>query len=100
MPEGGFVYPNEGLSWELYVIAATAIARAGYGEVDAEDTLMIQLTTHELGMFTLGCQLAARLFPELYPIALGINKKIIELADVQQYFAAESSDEGGTPDEE
>lgn len=101
MPAGGFIHSDEGMSWELYAVAANAIAKSGYsGKVDLDDTLMVQLTTPEVGMFTLGCLLVSRIFPELYPLALVLNAKLIELVDVQEFFTPPSSDEGSTVDGE
>lgn len=96
MPEGGFINQSDGRSWDLYHIATSHIAKAGYAEdIDLEDTLMVQLLTHELGIVTLGAMLVARLFPELYPLCLVLNKKLIELSDVQNFFS-----EGTTPSDE
>ena len=93
MPEGGFLHPQDGRSWELYHVATAHIAKAGYAEdIDLEDTLMVQLLTHELGIVTLGAMLVARLFPELYPLCLVLNKKLIELSDVQHFFSEGSED--------
>lgn len=101
MPEDRFIYPEDGLSWELYHLAANAIARSGYAdEVDVEDTLMLQLLTHELGILTLGAQIVARLYPELYPLCFSLNKKLIELTNAQEFFAESEKDSDGGPSNE
>lgn len=93
MPDGAFIGSGDGLSWELYSVAASAIAKAAYVfEVDQEDTLMIQLTSPEVGLLTLGSLLVARLFPELYPASLTLNKKLIETSNVQEFFDTPSNE--------
>ena len=92
MPEGGFLKAGDGLSWNLYAIAAGAIAKSFLGGVDPEDTLMVQLTTPEVGMLTLGSLLASRIFPELIPVSLVLQDKLIELSDVQEFFTQPEDD--------
>lgn len=95
MPEGGFLCASDGLlSWELYAVAAAAVAKSFFGEVDQEDTLLIQLTTPEVGLVCLGALLASRIFPELYGPAIEMNRKLIEVSDTQDFFKAGSTDEG------
>lgn len=79
-------------SWMQYLISARSLLMA-FEHEDPEDTLMVQLTTPELGLTVLGLLVMQRMFPEFQGACGTLAVKLTELARAQEFFILPEGEE-------